>query len=299
MLKYLIEDYNNYDYILHNGQYRVTLFVFEKNNYYPQYLLKIYSQENAGNLKQLQGLLQKINLYSLAILKDSVPKLLNLQEFGKSCVIKEEYVQGILLARYAEGRGLVWEKDFFLNLSLIAEWLVALHKNFTVGEISFSKDKVALLLKDTQQFLDTGFLNLKDGLITIPTVISHGDLMPMNVIRVKNKISVLDWDKMKTEGLPLWDLLTFILHYLHSRYRFQIEGVYLKPEVFLKYFSLIYQKDNAISRFVKERVGYYCSSLKLNDSQRDLLILLWIYDMLYLCGGKTNNPVSLPRLLKL
>lgn len=48
----------------------------------------------------------------------------------------------------------------------------------------------------------------------VPTVFAHGDLADGNVIVTLRSMSVVDWERARADGVPLWDLLYFAVNTL-------------------------------------------------------------------------------------
>jgi hypothetical protein len=272
----------DYKYILLNNTDRITVFAFRGNKFLPCHLIKIYEHSGKSHLERMYAVLKKINLSNSEVLRDSTPRLLHREQTNKYYLIYEEYIEGMNMEKYAQSKSPFWKRNFYINLALITRWLSQLHKNFAGGGTKLDADRISFLLKETKEFLDISFLSIALKNIEIPTVLSHTDLRPRNIIRRRQKIVVADWDKFKPEGLPLFDLLNFILRYLHAHYKFQKEKIYLEPKVFLKYFNLFYLQKDSISRVVKEKINFYSQSIGLSLEQTDALLLLWLYSMLYI-----------------
>ena len=269
-------------YILLNNKYRVTLFDFKRGCFFPEWVIKIYDASKKEHIKQLIDILERIYVCDSGVLKRSVPKILGFKKQENSCLVYEEYAKGIHMMKYAQPGGLLWKKNFIANLRLATLWIADFHRYFQPGRIiNVPLEKINILKNKVQLFIKLDFLNIPSEDIKFPTVVSHQDFRVENILRQNNKIVVFDWDKLCEEGLPLFGLLGFILSYFHARYSFQQAGVYLKPEVLLNYFNLFYRQKNSFSVYVRKEIDYYTKTLGLSQTQKDALLLLWLYAMLY------------------
>jgi len=269
--------------IFHNSRDGSIFFAFKEKQFFPEKLIKIYDKSKKEKLLTICRLLKEINNHGSGPLKDSVPQILYYTETGAYCVVFEEFIEGIAMERYSERKSFFWKKDFLKNLELVTCWLSHFHKNFVIKKATITGDSIAYAREETRVFLQPSFLNMPEGDIEIPLVMSHFDLRPSNIIRRKDKIVIIDWYKLKMEQLPLLDLLEFILLYFHSHYKFQKTGMLLEPGIILKYFDLMYLKKSRLSEGIKEKIKVYCDSLNLRDEERDFLILLWLHANLYQC----------------
>ncbi|NOZ70095.1 MAG: phosphotransferase [Deferribacteres bacterium] len=267
--------------ILHSSDCRNTLFVFQDGDAVPSYLIKIYDKSRQSHLGHLRELTERINLHGSDVLGGSVPRILRCGETNGFYFVHEEYIDAVPMEMDAGRKRLSWEKAFLQNLKLAATWIGHFHKNFR-GErrFLFKRQDIMSLLDKAGAFLETSFLEISDGDVEVASVVSHGDFRPANILKRGQGISVIDWDDFRPEGLPLFDLMEFILRYIHSHYKFEKERVILDQEVFLKYFNLFYVKRSRLSESVRKYIGIYSGHAGLNEKERDTLLLLWLCNML-------------------
>ncbi|MFA6216180.1 MAG: phosphotransferase [Candidatus Omnitrophota bacterium] len=269
-------------YILHKNKDRITFFSFQENNNEPSSLVKVYDQSRKALLQEKLTFLQQVMLTCEEPLKDSIPKILDLVDAGRYCLIFEEYTGGSTMAELAQHKHLFWQKSFTAHLSLSSEWLAGFHKKTVQASVVIPADKIAFLFDKISSFIPKPFVSVAHNDVAIPLVSCHGDFRPANIVLKKGKVVVLDWDNMRRSGLPLLDLLEFILRYVHSRFRLQKKDVYLLPESFLAYFNLFYARESTLSAMVKDKINWYASSLGLAEREKNVLLLIWLYKMLYI-----------------
>jgi hypothetical protein len=266
--------------IFHNDKVKGKgmFFVFKDKDYLPCSVIKIY--EKARRFDRVLEILKTMASHENALLKESVPKILDFQETDKYHVVYEEFIDGILMQKYTGGSNLFWKKDFGINCMLLARWLTQFNKNFTLGKILIPAEKIEVARKAVASSCQLTFLNIPAQDIEVPAVAVHSDLSPANILRVRDKLVILDWDRVAVKGFPCFDLLNFITRYLHTHYKFQKHGLFLEPKVSLQYFDLFYLKKNSLSKIARGQIGLYCHDLGLAHIQRDVLIALWLYGRL-------------------
>lgn len=284
-----IKDYQEYKYILHRGdQQGVILIAFKGVNHDPSHLIKIYDISQKPHLDLMRGVMDKISAHSSPILNKSIPRWLECRAACSHYIIYEEYAKGMPMSVNARAKDIFWMKNFNEDLSLVVEWISRLHKDFRGGVIRISADAIAAVTKKVKELADVSFLRIPSGDIAVEAVVFHGDFRPKNIVKEIGRISVIDWDRMRPAGVPLFDLLQFIFHYVHSHYRLQKEKVDLTPEVFLKYLNLFYFEKKPLSDIIKNSIESYSETIGLDVGRRDLLLLLWIYLMFYPPGRKDS-----------
>jgi serine/threonine protein kinase len=269
-------------YILHKNKDRLTFFSFQENKNEPSSLVKVYDRSKKACLQERLALLQQVMLTCEEPLKDSIPKMLDLVDAGRYCLVFEEYTGGTTLESLAQRQKLFWQRSFASHLGLSSEWLAGFHRKTLQSSVVIPADRIAFLFDKISFYIADLFVGVPHNDVSIPVVCCHGDFRPANIMLKKNKVVVLDWDNMRRSGLPLLDLLEFILRYVHTRFRLQKKDVYLHPECFLAYFNLFYARDTSLSAMVKEKINRYASSVGLGERERNVLLLIWLYKMLYI-----------------
>jgi hypothetical protein len=269
-------------YILHKNKDRVTFFSFQEKKNEPSSLVKVYDRSRKASLQEKLTLLQQIMRTCEEPLKDSIPKTLGFVDSGRYCLVFEEYTSGSTLAELAQRKHLFWQRGFAEYLGLSSAWLASFHKKTLQAPVVMPADKIAFLFDKISFYISDLFVGVPHNDVAIPTVSCHGDFRPANIVLKKGKLVVLDWDNMRRSGMPLLDLLEFILRSVHLRFRLQKKGVYLSPESFLAYFNLFYARDSSLSAMVKDKINRYASSLGLGERERNVLLLVWLYKMLYI-----------------
>ena len=88
-------------------------------------------------------------------------------------------------------------------------------------------------------------------------------------------------------GLPLLDLMEFIIRYVHAHCMWQVKGMHLAPAVFRRYLDLIYCCKSALSRAIRHALNRYAQALGMDTQQQQLLLACWVYYMFYPTAGKT------------
>ncbi len=269
--------------MFHGSNSRNTLFVFQDGDAVPSYLIKIYDRSRESHLRHLRELTERINLHGSDLLRGSVPRVLRCEEADGFYFVHEEYIDATPMEMDARRWGLSWKRNFLDNLNLAAAWIGHFHKNFRGGKrFLFTGEYIRSLVEKTAVFTEPLFTEIPDGDVEVGSVVSHGDFRPANILKGRKGISVIDWDDFRLEGLPLFDLMEFVLRYVHSHYRLEKEKVVLDREVFLKYFNMFYVKKNRLSESVRKYIRSYAGCAGLNEKERDTLLLLWLCNMLHI-----------------
>jgi hypothetical protein len=271
-------------FMLHNNRFRTTLFAFRKDSYLPEKVIKVYDISRKAEIDAMCALFQDIICSKDKLVRQSVPRLEFRQEIDGYYVVQEEYVDGRLMEKDAQSWSPSWGKRFRLNCLLVREWLECFNRHFPRKPVYVTPETAAFAREGVEKFLEPArrkFLRLSDEPMQLPGVISHLDLRPSNVVRKESWAVILDWDCVKAGGLPLFDLFEFLFRYLHAHYKYQKTGIVLAPKTFLRYAELMFTRRSGVSRVVRENINVYCKSLGIGDPERDRLILLWLYSMLY------------------
>lgn len=270
-------------YILKNSEDKVMLFNFNRDDNLPRYLVKIYEKSQKKRLDGIVQLTQKINTHPSALLQNSLPGLLRLEEHGNYFLLYEEFLAAKSMERDAQKRTLFWETDFLGDLGLVSRWMAQLQMNFPGGQaLTIKAEKIKAAFIKIKVFLPTDFLFITEEDVRLNTTVCHRDLRPANVLKCgSGKIKVVDWDLFQTAGLPLFDLLNFTIRYLHGHYKLQKKNIYLEPKIVVKYFQLFYLQKTRLAGAVKAAFNAYATALGLEEKQKNALLLLWLYRMFY------------------
>ena len=263
------------DMILHQGVERVTQFLFEAGRDEPTAVLKVYQEERTGRWDKMCDVMRNVHENTDPLLVRSVPQILVVQKGGGQFAVRESYVDGISLQRYAERRSLFWKKEFIGHLEAVTAWVSAFHRACVVGKFVFEQESVRHLLGDIAVHIPAGTFSYEPCRTTVPAVIRHRDLQPANILLTPRGVRIVDWDRFAMQGLPLLDLMEFILCYVHAHCMWQEAGMHLEPVVFRRYLDFIYLRDNALSRAVRSAVARYGEAMGLVASQQQFLLACW------------------------
>jgi len=270
-----------YHGILHQGDERVTQFIFKEEELQPRFVHKIYERAQASERQIMCDLMGRVYAHADPCLAGSVPRIYSCQCRDSYFVVQEEFVAGVSLRLAAEQPSFRWKRHFLDNLMLATDWLSAFHAAFPAGRCVFAKEHVAVLLEEVEAYCRCGLARVEKNATAVPGVVRHGDFRPANVIRFGNSLKVIDWDRYALQGVPLLDLMEFIIRYVHAHLIKQSSAINLTPAVFLAYLKLIYLRDSALSRGVRLAINRYAQALSLDAQQTDILLTYWAHRMFY------------------
>jgi hypothetical protein len=118
-------------------------------------------------------------------------------------------------ASFADERVTAFAMDFFPGSSPRAKDLLSAHKILTSW---LNPEKAATIcdLSVWKKLLSSAGASLSPmvrelGGKTVSTAIYHGDFAPWNIRAHGGTWTVLDWERGEAEGMPLWDLLHFVI----------------------------------------------------------------------------------------
>ena len=95
----------------------------------------------------------------------------------------------------------------------IAAWIVELASETAAGAETLTEERNRLQVEVLPHWLDRGApSDLVDRLPELPGVLQHNDLGSWNiVVRPGRGFVAVDWESARRHGLPLWDLLYFLV----------------------------------------------------------------------------------------
>lgn len=269
-------------FLLHNDSVRATFFMFkDESQLTPDSVRKIYQRSSRGHLDRMVELWKKMDLCQDDIIKSSVPRLTRYEIIDGRCIMDEEYVCGESMEADAEALSLSWDSDFRDNLMRAAQWISLFHKNFVTGSMVIGSEHILFMKSAISKYINPDFVSAAAQDTTVPLVVAHRDFRPANIIKNKNRLTVIDWDQCVDNGFPLLDLLELVLRYFHSHHKAQKHSIHLDSRVFLKYLNAFYFQRSPASSSVKEAMSSYCMTFGLNEQQRGVLFLVWLYDVFY------------------
>ncbi len=269
------------DMILHQGVERVTQFLFEAGCDQPTTVFKVYQDGQTHRWLEMCDLMRCVYGHSDPVLARSVPQVLRSWKEGDRFVVRESFVEGTSLQRQAERRRLFWRREFLACLALVTEWVSVFQRASIVGHFVFEADAIRCLLKDLEVHVPAGTFRLEGRKTRVPAVVRHRDLRPANVLQTSEGLKIIDWDRFSMRGLPLLDLMEFVIRYVHARCMWQQKGMHLAPAVFRRYLDLIYRREGALSRGVHLAIGRYGEALGLDMQQQQLLLARWAHYMFF------------------
>lgn len=286
------------------GWRKKIIFSFLGEHKYPPYVWKV--AEGARGEQRLNNecyLIRKLSLLDPHI-SEAVPQVIHEGFANNEFAVLESVKEGDLLIKslFAHRNSLRKIDDI---LSLIRDWLILLHKKSCEtdrGRNHLSLRNIALnslrLYRETI-FLDEEELqyvcNLLDKEICatrglhFPFVIQHGDFQPENILynKTNKEIAVFDWEYALEKGLPLIDLLNFLLISLSFALRDKLIDTkhplhFIQPFTSLKYnanahvFNYIFYETNKVSCLVKKHIDIYRENLRIEKRLVKFLFLVFI-----------------------
>lgn len=98
------------------------------------------------------------------------------------------------------------------TIDAVASWLVRLAKETAEPPAALEAERRRLADELLPRWASTGApQDLVARLPSLPAVLQHNDLGTWNVIVGRRTFTVLDWESAHRHGLPLWDLLYFLV----------------------------------------------------------------------------------------
>ena len=216
-------------YFLHCSGWRKEItFSFLGEHKYPSYIFKI--PEDSKEEKRLNNechLIEKLNLLGPPISR-VIPQVIYKGVINNRFAVLESVKEGdsLIKSLFAHRKSLD-EIDFILTS--IRDWLILLHKKSIVIEekgdiltlrdivsnsLSIYKERIFLDEEELQcvsNFLDREICRIRNS--PFPFVIQHADFQPNNILfnETNSEIAIFDWEYALEKGLPLIDLLNFLL----------------------------------------------------------------------------------------
>jgi SAM-dependent methyltransferase len=287
------------------------LFCFLDNNKWPSYIWRITNEP--------EGMLRLQNRYNvtkeLSLLGPEIAKAVPICKYNRfinnEAAVLNSFRKSTmpLLIKYLSKhrRSLHKMDDIF---SLITGWLIVLHKQSCaiekIGNSSIFKNIISNSLEFYAKriFLnkqDYGYLSntlekemVKIGNLFLPFVIQHGDFQPENILYDERNrdILIFDWECALIKGLPLVDLLVFLI----TSAAFAMEGkniftkrsehiIPLLPSLIyninLQIFKYAFYEKNKISDLLKKYIDIYCKNLNIDKRLKRILFLIFILQYLW------------------
>jgi len=263
--------------ILRNGEKDVKIIKFSKS-FYPDKIIKVYF--SGREIEKKIELLEEINNKDYP-LRSSIPENRILKREGDRIYIEEEFIKGIPMELDAK-RVFKWKRYFVKNLELARVWITKLHKEFVFEDRIVKKSSIEKYIEEVNKCMNLDFFeNIEIRDYHFPYILLHGDYRPSNIIKKNNKIFIIDWEKWNKRGIYLFDLMEFILRYIHSHHMWQRKGIYLEETVFLEYWKIIYLNKNFLTQNIKKNIDFYCNEIGIGDNEKKILLVLWLHKNLY------------------
>ena len=280
---------DNLTFFFVKGMRKKIFFLFLDNNKYPSYIWKIAQGEEVNErlLNEYRAIQKIISLGDP--LSNSISQVVHKGFIEDDIFILETILKGTNLKRtiYDNRNNM---NRIELLIGDVRDWLVLLHRRSSVFasiesrlDLENNRDDPYYLKqcvnkyalgeqKEILSLLEKGIDKVKN----LPTtfVIYHSDFTPENVLYNEStkKICVIDWEYSAIEGLPLVDLLYFLLSSMVILLRNNKSNKGGVGYLFLKRklseysidkdtFEYIFFKRNLISQIVHTNIKVYCDTL--------------------------------------
>jgi phosphotransferase family enzyme len=258
---------------------RVVLFAFQSGSREPAAVLKFSRlPERNGEVEEEQKVCQEIRLQLDFRMRKTIPAPLGTFRWGPVDVGVEEFARGRPLSSHRTSQRRRRTED----LRLVADWLREFHGQTRICGRGFTfRDVEAVLAayvsgfgatpEETRLFERTRarVLSLRKPL---PLVWSHTALSDWNVCRVRDEISVIDWEA-SGPGPPLRDLIYFVTvwHYRSGRRRGRDAQAASFEKLFLSH------RPDAAAIQARSALRDYMRNLSLEpEAFPSMLVITWV-----------------------
>lgn len=272
-------------YLLSRGSYgkhaKATFLLFADDHLQPFCVVKIpLFEEGCEFLRNEYEVLYRLHALNQSLERLNVPRCWLIEGIGETVFLLQEAVGGNPF------RQSVRRRDYRGLLHLGVDWITQLHLATQV-DLPFSKeDYVKFVSGPVQNALEQERHRSKKVLLEqmasrleqlidqrIPWVLCHNDFRISNIRRDGERLGVVDWEFSQWPGLPVMDVLNFIVDY-HAEENLTD---------FAASFEDVFKK--AHGRYAKE-VGslleQYCKNLGLNQALIPVWIDLYLVQKLHL-----------------
>jgi len=292
--------------VVSNSRCAEIVYVFSRHKRIPLCICKIALDDNLKkHLKIEAAALSAFKLFNDSHLNNSVPRVIWEGDMNGHYVIIEGFCDGISMSEYIfQIRN---SKQKLENLiSSVTNWLIHIAKSKKEDSKNNSLSLMDLIreslsgyqksqyLSEYEKNIIQGFCsNIKEGK-SISSVLQHGDFSPINIIynRKNNAFFVLDWGYANLKGVPLVDLLGFLLNffaefheYIRARKRKIIFKPFMKniyrPMARIEDFLTVFYKEGWQKDLACKYINKYCDSLNISVEQKEILFLIFILRHLY------------------
>jgi aminoglycoside phosphotransferase (APT) family kinase protein len=222
----------------------------------------------------------------------SLPRIVFGGYVNKEYCLAQAMSDGLSLTGYLQKHGFLCEPFQALSRRVV-DYLLALRLGPQVSQEVVSdetEDFVRKNIKDCRQYasLDDGEQRRLSSLIKacvpdggkigIPRVVQHGDFQPDNILyREDGTFTVLDWEYSLESGLPLIDLLNFLVFGAAYAKRRRAARTSSRGTVDAKTFEECFYRQNATSLSIGRAVKTYCDSLGIDGRARQVLFLIFVF----------------------
>jgi hypothetical protein len=151
--------------------------------------------------------------HSAAVASGHAPQLVGRFEAGGVHVSVETAAVGERLSTLLGRDGTA--KEARLAIDEVAAWIIRLGRETAAGHDALAAERARLAGEVLPRWLGAGAPpDLVERLPDLPAVLQHNDLGSWNVVVRTGGFTALDWESARPHGLPLWDLLYFLVDVL-------------------------------------------------------------------------------------
>jgi thiamine kinase-like enzyme len=290
----------------YKGWRKKLFFIFVNNEKHPSYLWKMAdSPEFTSRLVNECSIIRKIKSLCPHLVK-SVPNVLYEGVINEDFAVLMAINEGDILIRH-----LYNNRDSLNKIKSTVsggrDWLALLHKKSpTVEEVGNNREEESHIIYDTclapyingsaensqtaqrfKEYFRSEMDRVRD--VSIPFVIQHNDFQPENILYNKDtgKFIVLDWEYAMRSGLPLIDLLNFLVLSLSfvlkskkinlkNSFRLSARLKSINDYIDQDMFEYMFFKKNEISEIIKENVTIYRKAINLDTRLIKLLFFIYL-----------------------
>ncbi len=246
------------------------IFIFSSHNPKPLAVIEIAQGKNELLRKSAENL---IALNKMPSLEKFCPRFIYFGSLGENDMLIQEAYEGIpllfLLEKRPARRSSI-ERGIFISTDL----LIRIQSLTILKYVSLDSQGLNEFFSPLLDLADT-FDDMR-GLINsiknkkMPLVLSHNDYIPSNILINRNELKILDWEYANFQGLPLTDLLNFLV--------WAYRDIKQKDRPIVSFIRETFCFRSSLGTVVKRALDRYCQALAIDKELALAIFLQWVYE---------------------